>query len=679
MKKSKIDKFDVSNDKFKIQQFINLNSIKSYPHYFFQIINTSNKNEKEIKKEPHIHYNKLNQVLKRENIDLSLIYLNIQDLKENQLNKICEIFGITEKELYLSDYLISNDEGEFICHSKDKNNFEIIQKFISGIQKVSDLKDFQEIISNLSEETIFLITNGVNKKSQSNKILKKFYIETQNCYNNNTYFPLQANLNSDNIKLEEDEIFLFLNKNLFEFKKDYIQDNKVDITVYDEINDINIELSFKKYFPLLEKFYNYDQKFFQEDQEKISKSDEDHLILLKEKINKINYNLEDDYIICLKIKFDKINENSFNKNYDVFTKILSNLISIKNNSGLNHNPIIFGKSNSSIEKEKKNYGTMNFSNIISKNNYTDNVEIAIFNKIEYFKNKDKILILYLNKENLILDSNFHYDMIRNQIFEIIEKLKFDFPYINFLTTSNPSIFNLFNLIPSGKENISIRFLDYSKFVYFNKNSKDDFSIINFDNKSDLNQIIKNLDKNLIFNYKTNFAEFKSNLNYDNLKEFVNESINMKNSKKNVDRNYLNIKPYLECADSINNNVMNQFNNIINLNSMNFKTEILDVKNYQNLILLFNRDCNGCHKIESLLNELLERKKINDKLKIYRYDTMNENLHFKKFRYVPTAVLFQNGKIIEEFDLQIIINNNDNHDDALTKLFNDIIEKQYIPV
>jgi hypothetical protein len=656
---------DIPNGNLNISRFIKLSKIKSFPYTFIQIINTD-KNQRYIsfKKEPHLHYYKLNHILKRENIEMSLNYINLQELKENQLQKICKILGVTEKELLNADYFISNKQGDFSCYSdKDQiRNFDCIKNFLIGIQTVSNLKELNETINNLTEETITILTDEANTKSISNAILKKIFIENANKLNINTFNFIQANFKSNKFKIAEDEIIVFLNTKIYEVNKNSVNKSKIKLTAS---CDLEVEITYQKYFPIIEKLYEFEKTLIQEDKEKFENSEDNEIILFKEEMNnkQVDYKLENDYLIAMRIKFCKKTENDLSANIEFFAQYLKNLIKIDN----------YAKNNYFSVQNPNEKSNLDFVNSFKRKTYTDNIDIAVFNKLNYFVNRDKILIFYLNPNNLISESNKDYENIRNNLYELIDKLKIEYPEIKFISTSNPNIFNLFNLLPSEKENISIRFLDYSKYAYFNKNSNNnnDYYLINLIKNSDLNEAIADKDRNSIFNLKTNFSEFAENLNYDNLKAFINESLNLDTNKKSK------IKPYLECADT-SFNYFDQFNkHIKNLNAKNFKSEISNGKSFQSLVLLYNKDCNGCQKIESLLNDLLEESKTEKQINLinfYRYNTMNENINFKKYRNVPAAILFENGRIIKEIDLKKVIEESENHDAAIKEVFETIINK-----
>ena len=662
MEKSKLDALDNNNGNFNVVRFIKLNKIKKFPYYFIQIIN--NENSQLNKKDPHYHYYKLNQLLKREDIDIPLNYMNLKDLKGNQIKKLCEIIGISEEELLNSEYLISNEQGEFICFSEKSkfNNFDSVKTFLTGINKINSVDELKELIYNLTEETITVIANSSNQKSIANQILKTIVSDNGNKFNMNTYNFLQSKIDQKKFEISDDELIVFLNKENYKIDK-----NMLDF--FQKINNYkfkinNIELSFEKYYPNLERFYKYNQKITEEEKLNFTNSIENNYFLIENNNENIsNYNLEDDYLISIRIRF--IDKN-VNYNCELVSAFLKSLILINN-----INP-------KEIENEdEKEMDLRDWQLLIKGTSYTDNIDKAIYNKIKYFNYRNKVLILYLNQTNLLLNPNIKFVDLKKELIEMIEKLKKEFHEIKFLITSNPNVFNLFNLIQNEKENISVRFLDYSKYVNFNNNDTEKFTIINLDRQADLNEKIKDHNRNLIFNFKTNFSDFESNLNFQNLKDFINESIKIEDP--NFNRNNINskLKPFLECVE-ISNNPFDQFKkNIQNLNSENFKKEILEEKNYKNLILLTNSECNGCQKIESLLNEFLEEEKLKRGFKIYRYNTMNENIHFKKYRQVPAFVLFENGKITKEIDMKKVIQENENHDAAIKDVLSELFNKHYL--
>ena len=339
-----------------------------------------------------------------------------------------------------------------------------------------------------------------------------------------------------------------------------------------------------------------------------------------------------------------------NLSFNFFSIFLKNLINFNN-----HNSIYINEENIENKIQK----------VITRNNFTDNLDLAIYNKLQFFKNKDKILLMYINSTNFLsAKENLDINSVKIQLNEMINNLKNDFHDIQFVITSNPIIFNLFNLIPSNLENLSIRFLDYTRYVKFEDSLSGKFDIINLDKNQEITEKIKDMDKNLIFNYKTNFSNFRKILNYENLKDFLEFS---KNKNK--------IFPYFESEDDMDFN-FGVDNKVNNLNSKNFKDLILNEKNKKSLVLLTNIECNGCKKIQLMLNEISDEEK-NNKFKFYKYDTMNENYLFKKYRNLPSCVIFENGKILKEIDLKKIINDNSDHDTALREVFSDILKNKYI--
>jgi len=741
----------------KISRFIQLNKLKSFPYLFIQIVNISknaqnaeNTENSYTKNEPHLHYYKLNHLLKRENIDISLNYLNLNQPKETELEKLAKIFGVSKAEFSNADYFISNKQGGFMGYSdkEPKRSFECVKNFVIGMQKVSNFKELNQTISRLTPETITILTNTnreANKSvSNANAIVSKIFIEQASKFNINTYNFLEAvfNSNNNNIKLAlaDNEIVVFLNKKIYEVNNQHLAAKSADIIKisFNSNNNIHsnieksafeVEFAFEKYFPNLEKFYAFNESLSQEDKESFENSEDNDVIILKEELNTNTsqdnkYKLEDDYLIALRLRFPinaaaDFNLNNPNANVDFVSKLLRNLINI-NGTFNDDSSSITDKTNdtnytnstmttdsdgfSGLQPEKNPPKSTSYAtdNIIKRINYTDNIDIAIFNKLNYYANRNKILLLYLNSNNLLSESSSDLDLITQQLQELIEKLQKDFPGLKFICTANPVIFNLFNLLPSQKENISIRFMDYSKYAYFSKsplrNKSNNstyyasYAIINNEkDSSDLNHVLADKDRNLIFNFKTNFAEYADKLNYESLKAFISQSINLSISSvenNNVESQENNenkhksistlIKPYLECADDkqVNSNYyldLDPFKKYIkNLNSNNFKREILSGKSLRSLILLYNQDCNGCQKVEMLLNDLLEETKFDKEIMFYRYNTLNENVYFKKFRNVPAAVLFENGRITKEIDLKKVIEENQNHDAAVKEVFGVII-------
>lgn len=699
-----------------ITRFLQLNKLKKFPNQFIQIISPEEA-EKNIR-EPHLHYYKLNHLLKREAIDLSLHYLNLAQANEKQLRKLAKIFEVEEKSLLASQYLVSNRDGEFAAFTINNENnktYDIIKNFILGINKINTLRELNEMLYSIPDETITILTRDAEQKSLANKIIKMIYFENAEKFNSNTFNFLESKISPKSFALEGDEILIFLNKNIYNIDTDRLKhlspvgrEEEINNTNFLNIslvngeigNKINLQLKIEKYYPFFGSFYNYNESPSEEDKTEYYNSFTNaDAILLKESEMSSEYTLDNDFVISLRLKIINSGDNQNGQKsrkgadqaditktekekqrfyFEFISKLIKNLINIDNFS---INSFAFqNDSNEASAAYSINNSLKNFYNVIKRINYSDSSDIAIFNKIKYFSNKDKVLLLYINYKNLAFTSGSEaeqdFQKVRSEINEMMEKLKVDFRDIKFLATSNAGIFNLFNLIPHRGENISIRFLDYSKYILFDSDLSGKYQILSCNKDEDLTAKIKDIDKNLIFNYKTNFSQFENQLNYENLNKFLTAS-SICDIRTDLPTIHSQVKPqpYLETVDAENlfyDQELTQ-GRIKTLTAENFKEKIIFDKNLSNLVLLTNNECNGCKKIESLLTDFVQQNSESN-FNIYKYNTLNESYLFKKYRNVPAFVMIENGKIIQEIDLKRIIEQNQDHDAALKKVISKLLDK-----
>jgi hypothetical protein len=599
------------------------------------------------------------------------------DIKDNEilvfLNK--DFYNINKKflEFYTSldlnkkfDPNISKDidlnsnklEGSIIIKI-DENLSISLEKYFPKFNKICG---FNYIISEKEKESFY------ESPYFKYMLLNENDISINDNDNDNNY---ENNNNNDNNNFQEENYFNNNNNNIntkaFDLINKNINENKHIEGNFNNNNKFN-----------LDKDYKIVLRFINTNTSKIN--------------NETNYNNN----------INENNETNKQKEKDSTKKILQNflkdLILITNNN--NNNNYISNNNNISLTKTEINK-INTLKKIIKKSIFTNNIPIAVQNKINLYNNKESLLIIYLNKYNIKSNPNLDYNKIKKNLLEIIngtnnkennieenQSLNKLFPNKNFLITSNQNIFSLFNFLNSEKENISIRHLDYSKYIKYNDDLSGNYSIFQIKDDNDLFEKIKNFNKNLIFNYKANFADFKEELNLENLKEFLLLS----------EKNKLN--SYLENFDILtneNNNNNNEYFSIRNLNSQNYKENILKLnKNNYKYILLINNECIGCKKIESIIDDVINKqinnsfnsdldsdsdsdsylsyKNNNNNIKdiknieVYRYNTLNENYCFKKFRNVPGFLIMRNGAIEKEIDLREIIKNNEDHDGALRDFF-----------
>jgi hypothetical protein len=569
---------------------------------------------------------------------------------------------------------------------------------------------------------------GTNSNNSKGSIIIK--IDENLSISIEKYFPKLNKICGFNYILSEKEKESFYESTYFKYM--LLNENKINDNENEYDNNNNNDIDFKGDDNINKKALHLIKKLSEEENKNMNKKNKEKdkfKDIDKDIDNNNNYEsiikLDKDYKIVLRFIhtssnnfINESNNNNGNNNIEekekeVTRMIIQNflkdliLINKENNNRINNN------NNISLTLTNTDINKINtLKKIIKRSIFTNNIPIAIQNKLNLYKNKDSILIIYLNKYNIKSNPDLNYNKIKQNLIEIIEgKNQVDtnneiesqinsqinclnklFPNKNFLITSNQKIFSLFNFLNSEKENISIRHLDYSKYVKYNDDLSGNYSIFQIKDEDDLFAKIKNLNKNLIFNYKANFADFKEELNKENLIEFLN--LSEKNKLNSYLENYdiytnENNSNYLNDIFDDDTKIVNidKFFSVRNLNSNNFEEKILKVnKNRSKYVLLFNNECIGCKKIESIIDDILNKNIIKNNIKntnfnynsktihdinnieVYKYNTLNENYCFKKFRNVPAFLIMKNGVIEKEVDLMELIRNNEDHDKALRDFF-----------
>ena len=333
-----------------------------------------------------------------------------------------------------------------------------------------------------------------------------------------------------------------------------------------------------------------------------------------------------------RIKYEIVLDNVF----EIFTKFLNYLL----------DPIL-DQSNTIYPK------------ILNRKIYVvDSIYSAAFYKKMFYNSMVSFLYINVSKELTNGDdqitNKYSLDDINSEIEKAITELSKDSSLstkmkdMRIILTSEPSINELFQIIPKEKELITIRFVDYSKRVYYNSKIKNPNAYIIKDITKDLS-FIKTLPKNeenCVFTLKYDFNQ--KLFNKENFRIFIEKSL--KNS----------LKPYLEYYPI--DTEYDKVDKIRNLNSINFKQEILNTKG-KKIIYVFANGSVGCNKGLSILyNFLHENPNLNSK--VYVYNKFNENLLFKKIITVPYIVIYDDDKIIKEINLYKILENENNPKEIL---------------
>ena len=136
-----------------------MKNFENFPFHFFILIKSNNPEER---KQTEALYYKLNEILRKEEIDLKLKLIKMEDLKENKLDLLSKISGIEKEKFSDLDFFITNDTCEIIFFSEDiplgpKEKFQKILNFLKGFKKISNKEDLGNFLSNANEESISLL------------------------------------------------------------------------------------------------------------------------------------------------------------------------------------------------------------------------------------------------------------------------------------------------------------------------------------------------------------------------------------------------------------------------------------------------------------------------------------------------------------------------------------------
>ena len=269
------------------------------------------------------------------------------------------------------------------------------------------------------------------------------------------------------------------------------------------------------------------------------------------------------------------------------------------------------------------------TNNLRRKFYVNSPEFAHLLKHKIVTNKEKLIFIFLNEANL--------NKLRTD-FSFVEKLVeiFEAQKLSYIITSNPKINYSFNVIANPNENLTIRFFDYDKIVYFN--NKENFEIFQSGKLSTINK-----DKNKLFYFKGRPSI--ENVTEENMLQITNEF------KHN---NFKNIPPYLENDE----NNLKSFSsvvaerNLLLLNNTNFKKEILSSKGFS-LVGITAENALGC---ATMLKFLQNSTKFPMDFNIYSYNILNENIDFQKFKNATFLIVFKDGKKIQEINFLEFLEN-----------------------
>jgi hypothetical protein len=312
-----------------------------------------------------------------------------------------------------------------------------------------------------------------------------------------------------------------------------------------------------------------------------------------------NINFDSNDMLVYKFNYNK--QEDFKKQIEDFSKVIQSL----------------------IEKEGS---TINFKRLY----FTNNTNLARYYKLKFVHENKKLVFVYLDK-NKLSKININPDSILNMFIKNFEKIgEENFKY---LVTYNPQISNIFNIQNKPNENITIRFIDYKKIVNYDENVSGSYKITDLNQISLESEYYRNKSKNLLFYYKCLYNKFTINEN-----EFFEEVESFINSDKN---NFISRNPQ-------------------HLESVVFETDLpfdlvtgqtfLDFKKIPGKKTLFaiSDNCIGCGSISKILEEMIKNEK--NLPKVFIYDIMNESIHFKKIKKAPMIYVFENEKVLNEYDI-----------------------------
>ena len=672
------------------------NLIKEGNNLFENIINNINKNEGDLNYENEKKIslilsfnNNLILLLKKENIVIINCYNLIKD-KNDLSNAI-------KNNIYL---IIFDNLFNYLNNENSYNNFETYKKYVDIIVN----HNFNEIFIRNEIFKKFLENNLFNKNL---KILSYFYYNLYNKFENekinilnefifnknkelNNYFDIVLNLlklkfkyNQKNFKeniLFEmiNNILIYINKNDYNNEKEFFDNNcakiiKIVNYLYnksDENIDKIIEISKKfNYLENLIKIF-YSKKFINK---KLS-SKNFFLKKISKKIKEDNYNLFDFIIenVILKENEKKI------ENYNVLYNLLEKIINENSNIELIKNCIekIFSSNfnNENFQKNLKDVNYLIYFLIICK------FLIEIFNlfSVQYLNYFNSFIPIFI--EILENNLNFYNENSNKEINKNINKIFKKFSQKNLSQFLSPFLNDFIKVVIKFNNNEFIEeFLkNISKNNIFDKNYdaiKNNKEEINNNLLFYLNETILNIDKLIVVDYYKEISEFFYEIFILNnillntcIKNFILK-INEKQLKNIFDY-------YFELINQKNENKEYNLKNCINILSI-FNIILTTIKEiflkyfskYKNILInLIN------FSQDFLFKKNLSPQKLNTKTK--RDLNIDKNYNYE----ILTNILLENLSLNLKFNKNKVINY-DHIEEFLESILNyfkikNIKEKEY---
>ena len=299
----------------------------------------------------------------------------------------------------------------------------------------------------------------------------------------------------------------------------------------------------------------------------------------------------------------------------------------------------------------------NYPTILRRKVYqVETLQLASFYKKQFFQSKENFLYIYMNDKNseyTTLNNDLLNKIIDDTLTQLNNELKGDkrMNSLRVIVTKNPEVNNMFLIFPKSKENLTIRYIDYGKVVYYNSpiRQKNKYLIKDLSNDTKFISDLSENEKNYVFPLKYNFSE--KNFNSKTLKDFMIKCF------RNKFENYLEEE---EVGDQITTIGKRQ---LLSLSPQNFEKEIIKNKGKKIIMII---DPNGVGSIMSsnfMLNFMNLKQEY--EIKYFIYNKYNDNLMLKKFNSVPHLIVYEDDKIIKEINVYKIFSEELNPFEALT--------------
>ncbi len=494
------------------------------------------------------------------NNELNCNFLNRKNSKENENSKENYYHNINRYN-NLSKESIYNKEKKFFDEKTKKHNYD------NGNFRYQDKKYF--------------INDFNNNTNLDNQYYQKYNSKINNF--RYKYFNDKKNENEKDFKIYEKKNKTFKNEN--RLNKDFIKESKKNAQKCISSNlNTQSDNSCEKNFPIkerncfsekiLSKSYSQSQKTFSSRSRSISKEKENNKRKsknFKENTNKREYNneikekkIQDNYNEKKDMNLD---DSIINKNQDLITsQSFENLLKMENNKNKFEKNVKY-----STRKGEINENTLeidfNKKNFVSKSSIENNdiKKRRISSDSKYSsdsKNSENRTTYYQKRRSL-----YKKDLTSNKFYN-----------------NNSKNSSLYTEIGKNRiiDNFNYHENNYNKRKSYRKNSVDDKKTnSNKQKNNNFTNIEENIEKN---NYsvfdktKNDFFGKKEKKNYNNSKDYKNESINSKNI---INGNKIKEKISFKVEKKITNN-QDSINEVNNINSNN-NSNIINPNNNSNVI------------------------------------------------------------------------------------------------